>query len=72
MERTILHLQIENRHEYFGSPSSLFDKYTREEIGISQAALNNYFSKLGESDEPIYKKHRVYHKKRYTLCKTHH
>ena len=34
---------------------SIFDKYTREEIGISQAALNNYFSKLGESDEPIYK-----------------
>ena len=29
--------------------------HTREEIGISQAALNNYFSKLGESDEPIYK-----------------
>ena len=24
-------------------------------IGISQAALNNYFSKLGENDEPIYK-----------------
>ena len=55
MERTILHLQIEDRHEYFGSPSSLFDKYTREEIGISQAALNNYFSKLREGDEPIYK-----------------
>ena len=55
MERTILHLQIEDRHEYFGSPSSLFDKYTREEIGISQAALNNYFSKLGDSNEPIIK-----------------
>ena len=53
--RTIIHLEIEGRHEYFGSPSSLFDKYTREKIGISQAALNNYFSKLGESDEPIYK-----------------
>ena len=51
----ILHLQIEDRHEYFGSPSSLFDKYTREEIGITQAALNNYFRKLGEWDEPIYK-----------------
>ena len=55
MERTVLHLEIDGKHEYFGSPSSLFDKYTREEIGISQAALNNYFSKLGESDEPIYK-----------------
>ena len=34
---------------------SIFDKYTREKIGISQAALNNYFSNLGESEEPIYK-----------------
>ena len=48
MDRTILHLEIEDRHEYFGSPASLFDKYTREEIGITQAALNNYFSKLRE------------------------
>ncbi|MBO5865944.1 MAG: hypothetical protein J6Q73_07850 [Bacteroidaceae bacterium] len=55
MERTIVHLEIDGRHEYFGSPSSLFDKYTREEIGIGQAALNNYFSKLGENDESIYK-----------------
>ena len=55
MERTIVHLEIDGRHEYFGSPSSLFDKYTKEEIGIGQAALNNYFSKLGENDKPIYK-----------------
>ena len=55
MERTIVHLEIDGRHEYLGSPSSLFDKYTREDIGIGQAALNNYFSKLGENDEPIYK-----------------
>ena len=34
---------------------SIFGKHTKEEIGISQAALNNYFSKLGDSDEPIYK-----------------
>lgn len=55
MERTILHLEIEERHEYFGSPASLFDKYTRELIGISQPALNNYFSKLNEDDEIVYK-----------------
>ena len=55
MERTIVHLEIDGRHEYFGSPSSLFDKYTREEIGIGQAALNNYFSKLGEDVEAVYK-----------------
>jgi hypothetical protein len=55
MDRTILHLEIEDRHEYFGSPASLFDKYTRGEIGISQAALNNHFSKLGKNDDLIYK-----------------
>lgn len=55
MERTIVHLEIDGRHEYFGSPSSLFDKYTREEIGIGQAALNNYFSKLDENEEAVYK-----------------
>ena len=32
-----------------------YGKHTQEEIGITQAALNNYFSHLGESDEPIYK-----------------
>ena len=55
MERTIVHLEIDGRHEYFGSPASMFDKYTREEIGISQAALNNYFSKLSEEAEAVYK-----------------
>lgn len=55
MERTVLHLEIDGRHEYFGSPSSLFDKYTREEVGISQAALNNYFSNLRDCEEIIYK-----------------
>jgi hypothetical protein len=34
---------------------SIFGKHTQEEIGIPQAALNNYFSKLGDCDEPIYK-----------------
>ena len=55
MERTIVHLEIDGRHEYFGSPASMFDKYTREEIGISQSALNNYFSKLSEEAEAVYK-----------------
>ena len=37
---------------------SIFGKHTQEEIGISLSALNNYFSKLEESDEPIYKNKR--------------
>jgi hypothetical protein len=34
---------------------SIFGKHSQEEIGITQAALNNYFSKLREGDEPKYK-----------------
>ena len=43
--RTILHLERNGIHEYFGSPSSLFDKYTSDDLGITQAGLNNFFSK---------------------------
>ena len=53
--RNITHLEINGRHEYFGSPSSLYDKYSAEDLGISQGALNNYFCKLKEGDELIYK-----------------
>jgi hypothetical protein len=33
----------------------MFDKYSKEEIGISQASLNNYFSKLDNNAELVYK-----------------
>ena len=55
MERNIIHLEIDGKHEYFGSPASMFDKYSKEEIGISQASLNNYFSKLDNNAEVVYK-----------------
>lgn len=55
MERNIIHLEIDGKHEYFGSPASLFDKHSKEEIGISQASLNNYFSKLDNTAEVVYK-----------------
>ncbi|MBQ4532756.1 MAG: hypothetical protein IJA24_05925 [Alistipes sp.] len=55
MERTILHLQIGESHEYFGSPASLYDKHSAEELGIAQASLNNYFSRLPDGEELIYR-----------------
>ena len=58
MERTIIHLELDGKHEYFGSTSSLFDKYSKEEIGISPAALNNYFSIHSKNGELIYKNKR--------------
>lgn len=54
--RTIIHLEWkENRepkHEYFGSPASLFDKYAVSDLGISRGALNNLYSKLSKDGKP--------------------
>lgn len=45
--RTVIHLQWsvdgEEHHEYYGSISSLYDRHTSEELGITSASLNNYF-----------------------------
>ena len=52
--RTIIHLEINGVHEYYGSPSSLYDKRTVEEIGITKSTLNNFFSRLPEDSPQIY------------------
>ena len=52
--RSLIHLEIDGKHEYFGSPSSLYDKYTTDELGISKASLNNFFSKLPNGADQIY------------------
>ena len=31
--RTVVHLQINNKHEYYGSTSSLYDQHTAEKLG---------------------------------------
>lgn len=54
-QRTIIHLEMNGRHEYFGSPNSLYDMHSSIEIGISKAGLNNYFSqKSKEGKECLY------------------
>ena len=50
--RNIIHLELNGVHEYYGSPASMYDKHTAEELGISKASLNNYFSKLS-NDKPF-------------------
>lgn len=52
--RTIIHLELNGVHEYYGSPSSMYDKHTAEELGISKASLNNYFSKLSDDMPQVY------------------
>ena len=46
-ERKVVHLQIEDKHLYYGSISRLFDDFTEDELGISYYKTKNNLAKLG-------------------------
>ena len=39
--------------EFFGSPASMYDKHTDEELGIKIHSLNNAFCKLRKENKPL-------------------
>lgn len=41
-ERNVIHLQIGEIHEYYGSIANIFNFHTAEELGISYGSLRNY------------------------------
>lgn len=41
-ERTVIHLQIGNKHYYYGSVACIYEHHAAEDIGITYAALRNY------------------------------
>lgn len=41
-ERTVIHLEINGEHHYFGSVANVFEYYTGEQLGITYASLRNY------------------------------
>lgn len=41
-ERTVIHLEINGEHHYFGSIASIYDYYTSQDIGITYGSLRNY------------------------------
>lgn len=47
-ERKVVHLQIGDQHEYFGSIEQLFHKYNKEELGFSVYQVRNNLKNLGE------------------------
>ena len=53
--RNITHLEMDGKHEYFGSPAALYDVHTPAELGITQGALNNYFCKLADDAVQVYR-----------------
>lgn len=41
-ERTVIHLELNGQHYYYGSLASMYEHHSPEEIGISYASLRNY------------------------------
>ena len=41
-ERTVIHLEIDGEHHYYGSVANMYEFYTSEELGITYASLRNY------------------------------
>lgn len=41
-ERTVIHLQIGDVHEYYGSIANIYEFHSSEELGITYGSLRNY------------------------------
>lgn len=41
-ERTVIHLQIGDKHYYFGSLAAIYTMFNAEAIGIGYGALRNF------------------------------
>lgn len=41
-ERTVIHLQLGEVHEYYGSIANVFEFHTAKELGITYGSLRNY------------------------------
>ncbi len=51
-ERKVVHLEIGEIHEYFGSIEQLFCKYSKEQLGFSIYQVRNNLKKLGKMTSP--------------------
>lgn len=46
-ERKVVHLQMGDKHEYFGSIEQMFCKYKKEDLGFSIFQVRNNLKKMG-------------------------
>lgn len=44
IERTVVHVELlaDGSHHYFGSLAAIYEKFSKEEIGITYGSLRNY------------------------------
>ncbi len=40
--RTVIHLEINGEHHYFGSIANMYDYFTPEQLGVTYGSLRNY------------------------------
>ena len=54
--RAIIHLEWkgerEQKHEYYGSPASLYRRYSVTELGVGISALNTHFHRASKKGMP--------------------
>lgn len=41
-ERTVIHLQIADKHYYFGSVANIYEYFSKDDLGITHGSLRNY------------------------------
>lgn len=41
-ERTVIHLEINGEHHYYGSIANMYEFYTTKDLGIAYSSLRNY------------------------------
>lgn len=66
VERTVIHLEINGEHHYYGSIANLYEYYTPQQLGISYGALRNY----GLSPEKPYMNYKCTIRKGQLLSKS--
>ena len=65
-ERTVIHLEINGGHHYYGSIARMFEDYAGDELGITYASLRNY----GLSSEHTYQNKKCIIRKGVLLSKS--
>ena len=64
-ERTVIHLEINGEHHYFGSIANMYEYYTSEQLGLTYASLRNF----GLSNEHPYQNKKCIIRKGVLLSK---
>lgn len=66
MERTVIHVEVDGQHHYFGSLASIYDIFTPQQLGISYGSLRNY----GLSEDKPYQNARCIIRKGILITKS--